>query len=284
MSLHRITDFAMTTPKQRIQPNREAKKYHELLRVMHQQFEPYLSVIARNRTVTSLRATDVLHDVEEELSNHGITVSRVLILRARHALGIRSTKSGNGAGSYFLWNLPTHTPEQIISLKRQNQQRALEKRVLLKAAKKFDAIRGLDKHPDVQKLRSYMITCGCEVSSVEVLKQFQHRSKPTIQKFKRALGIVSIKRPDNWYWVYPAPEVREWLMRRLSEGPLPFDQLKDEADEAGWSRDVLRCTRTKVGGIGECYIDSIRHWFDVNQSPNLVRSRYGDADDAIKQR
>lgn len=233
------------------------------MRIIYEKFLPLSKVPTHNRTVFHLPANEVLDYVRDELKRRDLTASREIITRAKKALGIRSRKMGRGFTGYWIWKIPTHSPDQIIQLVANRKQRAKEERKQRpRNASKFQ-----------QSLMRYMLSCGCDVKANDVLAVLYPHSRMLIHRLKRDLGIVSVKRPDNWYWIYPAPEVKAWLIERLQGGPVSFDQLVEEAEEAGWSRDVLRYTRLADGGIGECRIDDIRCWFDVSQSPNLVRSK-----------
>lgn len=240
--------------------NEKINKFHEVMRIIYEKFQPLIKVPAQNRTVFHLTAREVSQHLQDELHRRNLTISKDIITKAKKALGIRSRKFGRGHQSYWIWKIPTHTPDQVIQLVANRRERAKEER----------AAQPRNESKFQQSLAQYMLSCGCEVKATEALAVLRPHSRTLIHRLKRDLGIKSVKHPDNWYWVYPAPEVALWLEEKLNGGPIPFEQLVEEASEAGWSRDVLRYTRLKMGGISDRIIEGKRCWFDINQSPNLV--------------
>lgn len=238
-------------------------KFYLLMKI----FDDILSPVARlPRERRYIIRADGLKLLQKKMAEQNLTASYLTIRKAKKALGIRTRRNGNywSGKSYLIWTPPTHTPDQIRQLKELNRERRKKKLIEKRMSDEQNWIhssRRENKHAEA--LRQFMVAHNCEIRANEYLSSF-HQSKTLLQSIKRELHISSVRRDNVWWWVYPAPDVQQWLLEKLEKMCL-FDSLVEEAAQRGWSREVLRVARLDLEGISDCYINGKRYWYDINK-------------------
>lgn len=157
------------------------------------------------------------------------------IIRAKKLLGIRSIRKD----SIWYWSKPiydidgavqTHTEE---TLKQFFEYRTPLGRKLMDL-----------RRPATVKFNAVMKLLNYDAPREVIFHHMNTYSRSTVLRLKSLLGIASIKNPatGQWHWVYPAPEVTEWLLGLLeSEDERMMEQelVLELGAARGWSEYVI---------------------------------------------
>jgi len=284
----------MTDTKKRIQPNRIAKRLEQAMRILYSIFEPYSKIPYQNRARHQMYmpAKETFEKFWKLCEEQQIDIAYGTFRRAKKALGIKSKRIGapprkKGQSWTYIWMLPTKTPDQIINIIRANKERAIDKRKEEEQLAHLES-RKPENHWSCVELRDFMIASSfmCRAPEVwEYWRQAHGKGKGTLNHAKKVLGVISIKKEDIWYWVYPAPVVCDWLIKRLERGPVPVDVLTAEAEDAGWVYDVLHQAKIKTG-MRDLFVqqgdERVRLWFDASVNPDLVAT-IGEGEDNAEE-
>lgn len=284
----------MKKTHKRIQPNRVPKHFEKAMQLLYSLFEPFCKIPYRNRARDQmyLPAKEAFDKFWALCEKDQVEIGFKTFCRAKRALGIKSKRIGGiprekGAKMQYIWLLPTKTPEQIINVIRLNKERAIKAREEEQESL-YSQRQDPMNHWAVIELKQFMVSssCFCRASEVrEYWKQVHGTGKRTLSAAKKTLEIVSLKKGEVWYWVYPSDSVRNWLAARLEHGPVPVETLTREAEEAGWGYDVLHQAKLLLGNVHDLFTfnrksERVRNWFDATVNPDLLQSEGEDEDSA----
>jgi hypothetical protein len=235
------------------------------------------NVSSRKRTYFMGRANKVLQDAIRHIHTmfkkrdkiparefySSVKGSRLTVLRAKKAMKIRSARYRDPDSQRFIvyWYRGEQPLEKILAeIEKVKKKRVREK--------KDSFLRNHGVADECQLyVRDFMTAegTGYEVKGTQLIEALREiYTRRTIVKAKQALGIVSIKRKDGWYWLWPAQEVQDWLENLLIDtAPLPKERIYDMARDKGWSPDTVNLAREKLGRgeIQEVWNDSEWCWY-----------------------
>lgn len=218
----------------------------EAMEVIYSHFEPYLDNPV-GQIPNWLDAAPILDDLS------GVA-SLPTIIRARKLLKVKSSKI---AGKWK-WSLPKNAPDEAMDIVHQRRMRVIEKE---KSQRSPEQIR-LD-HPSVSRLSDYMREHNYEIKAKQLEREWQ-LSRTTLFAVKKILEIESQKRDDGWYWLYAGPGVCDWVIDKLSQGPVALKTMQAAFENMGWSRQLLSLVLRQHAEIIEQTIDGERFLLDVN--------------------
>jgi hypothetical protein len=214
------------------------------------------------------RPRDILHNVIKQIDGtfrekksgsvpasefRRIRASSLTLRRAKEALGITTQRWRDKNGKWILYwyrgNRNAAKSIQEIEKKAQTQH----------------------KHHAVSVAAQYMrdmLTAqgtGYEASAQDIIEALLPVcTRRTMTRAKKELGVVSIKRQNVWYWLWPAQEVQDWLENLLIDTePLPRERIYDMAQDKGWSRETVNLARQKLGRgeVQELWNDGAWCWY-----------------------
>jgi hypothetical protein len=231
---------------------RQKPKLDEAIRLIYQLFEPLLDKPDPDDLVLWINAS-IVH---EKL---GGMYAKLTLTRARVALGIKVIR----AAGYSRWCLPQRTPEKALQSIHDSRLRSLgspdirETRYMVKY-----------KREALQLFQRLMTDSHLDVPSETILRYLRENgfSRVTAHRMKKELGVESVKRPDGWYWVWASPEVKEWLEKRLSAGPVSLTMIQKEAEAMGWSPDVILAAKRELREVKDRITDNQLYWYDMNNT------------------
>ena len=239
-------------------PRRETKMYR-LCCIIYSMFESLLSRYDPENPVLEIPSCDFDFLTQSPM----ITGSREQfsypsVIKARKMLGITSIRRKDA----WYWQLPRYAPDaasQVI-LSRKLKEWKLENNPV--AAKIQIMTRPVTRLlAEVMQAHNYAAPASDIYHSIFLHPEGKEYARQTIVKAKSFLGIVSLKIDGEWYWIYPAKEVQEWLLEELSNGPVVLESLLKKADQTkSWHRELIRLSRLAVGGITSCLIDGRHGW------------------------
>jgi hypothetical protein len=234
-----ISSEAFTKTRIR-QPNYNSPFYRRLVQV----YEVFSKALDDPTNTEGVPASQALPAVEfEDLLSHQT------IRRVKRALGIKSFRKDG----VWWWTFPKRTP--MIAQQRIHDR----KMMVLRRSLPHENM----PMPQV-RLIQIMTEHDFDCPSATALAETGYKRRSVIAA-KTALHIVtirgSIQAPQSkTRWIYPAPEVQEWIHSRLTNGSMPEAELLEEAAAStNWSPDVLQVTR-KFLGIKATYSESVRYW------------------------
>lgn len=191
--------------------------------------------------------------------------SRITLMRARKALGIRAVKI---AGSWR-WPRPQFTLEQALIHCNPTGRKGTAYRV--RVEKDFTPVY-------VTALRSILRQFNYDALATDVKGQLRERRLHN-NKFTKAaksqMGVIQVWIGGHWHWILPsAPPVHEWLEQLLLRGDaVLIDTVMKKAAEKGWSSKLIWKVKEQKSEIKLVIKNGKKHWQDLaNRSIGAVSS------------
>lgn len=183
--------------------------------------------------------------------------ARNTVYRARDLLQIRYERRDRK----WWWYFPEAAPEE--ALVNYQRDKIKEMAPITPRTRKL-------KQKSVRALCQFLKQNGYEIVAKRAYTELGY-SRSAVQKAKSILALPhrTIDHILRWYW--PAPEVQDWLIAKLSKGPVPRVRLEDMAhEEHEWTSTLLRFTKIALPQVEYTNVKGVPCWWDpANQHVEL---------------
>lgn len=224
------------------QPRKLHKHVRDLIDIVDQLFKR-----PAYRELTYVPANDILYYLqppEHERTKRTKYWSPNMISAVKKYMGIKSVRRNN----IWYWSRPVRNTVEVMNEIRNEAYRQAKDDM-------YEAyVDEKHKYSDANRkaateLIDIMRVMGYDANPKVVTERMRY-ARGTTLRVKAALGIYSFKDKDGdgaWHWVFPAPEVKEWMLDLLRDphwvdGRVPADYIYSEAVLRGWGKLLIRLT------------------------------------------